>query len=76
MSRAPAHWLMIAMLFAGLLGSADANAPQAGDESYLDYYSDANHTTVVGGQHWTCNEELAIWGKHTAYSTQVVLPRS
>lgn len=76
MSKTPARSLMIGVLFAGLLGSADAKAPPIGYESYLDYYSDANHTNVVGGQHWTCDEELIIWGQHTAYSTYVVLPCS
>ncbi len=36
---------------------------------YTDYYSDATHTTLVGGKFEDCDGEIRTWGRRTGSYT-------
>jgi hypothetical protein len=72
--------MLIAFLYSlGLLSPAQASAsnPQCHKADLVrTFYSDAQHTTVVGGWSFGCNCMTSSWGETTIFKTEVSSPCS
>ena len=58
-----------ALLVGALAVAAAAAYARPTHGSTITYYSDASHTTEVGGSQLTCNGARYSWGETTSYYT-------
>lgn len=69
------RWLTAALALFSVfgLGSAGARFPPDGYVYDVTYYSDANFTTRIGNERWTCTGYLH-WGETSAYRIEHTWP--